>query len=78
MADIDLPVDSGDFCMMGRDVVDLIKLFYEMLGGQKHYAKLRPEIKAIICGQKQSLIFSKFRTAGKLREYLENMEWGLP
>jgi serine/threonine protein kinase len=60
------------------DVIDLIKLFHECLGGQKHYAQLRPEIKSIICGLKQSLILAKFKTAGKLREHLENMEWEFP
>ena len=33
------------------------------------------EIKAICCGLKKSLISKKFRTAGKLRQYLENMRW---
>ena len=39
------------------------------------YANLPPEIKKICCGLKKSLILQKFKTAGKLREYLENMEW---
>jgi serine/threonine protein kinase len=57
------------------DVVELIHIFYEVLGGKKHYAKLPTEIKEIICGLKRSLITNKFKTAGKLREYIENMEW---
>ncbi len=57
------------------DVVDLITIFYEVLGGKKHYAKLPKPIKGIICGLKKSLILKKFKTAGKLREYLENMSW---
>ena len=57
------------------DVVSMVKLFYEILGGQKHYAKLPDEIKAIICGQKDSLILKKFKTAGELRDYLETMQW---
>ncbi|MBW2987840.1 serine/threonine protein kinase, partial [Candidatus Woesearchaeota archaeon] len=57
------------------DVVELIHIFYEVLGGKKHYHNLPPEIKDIICGLKRSLITKKFKTAGKLREYLENMEW---
>jgi tRNA A-37 threonylcarbamoyl transferase component Bud32 len=58
-----------------HDVVSLIRVFYDALGGQKHYAKQPPEVKAIICGLKNSLIIKKFKTAGQLREYLETMQW---
>jgi len=57
------------------DVVSMVKIFYEVLGGQKHYRNLPPEIKAVICGQKDSLILKKFRSAGELREYIETMQW---
>jgi serine/threonine protein kinase len=57
------------------DVVDLVRILYEALGGQKHYARNPPEIKAICCGLKRSLILKKFRSAGQLREYLETMQW---
>lgn len=57
------------------DVVDLVRILYEALGGQKHYARSPPEIKAICCGLKRSLILKKFRSAGQLREYLETMQW---
>lgn len=57
------------------DVIDLIRIFYDALGGSKHYAKLPPEIKNICCGLKRSLITRKFRSAGKLRLYLESMRW---
>ena len=58
-----------------NDVIMLIQLFYQILGGQKRYSKHPPEIKAICCGLKHSLISKKFRTAGQLRDYLETMEW---
>lgn len=58
-----------------NDVFMLIRLFYDVLGGQRHYAGQPPPIKAICCGLKHSLIASKFRTAGQLRDYLETMEW---
>ena len=58
-----------------QDVCDLIRIFYDALGGQKHYAKLPKEVKSICCGLKQSLIKKKFRTAGQLREYIETMTW---
>lgn len=58
-----------------EDVTDMIKLFYDILGGEKHYPNHPPEIKDICCGLKHSLILKKFRTAGQLRQYIENMEW---
>lgn len=57
------------------DVCDMIKIFYDALGGQKFYSKQPPEVKAICCGLKKSLILKKFRTAGQLRKYLEHMRW---
>jgi hypothetical protein len=58
-----------------NDVFMLIRLFYDVLGGQRHYAKQPSPIKGICCGLKHSLIARKFRTAGQLRAYLETMEW---
>ena len=57
------------------DVVDLVKLLYEAIGGRRYYSRQPPEIKAICCGLKRGLILKKFRTAGQLRNYLENMQW---
>jgi serine/threonine protein kinase len=57
------------------DVCDLIRIFYDSIGGVKHYAKQSAEAKAICCGLKRSLILQKFRTAGQLREFLETLPW---
>lgn len=57
------------------DVIDMIRIFYDSMGGAKHYAKLPAEVKAICCGLKKSLITRKFRTAGHLRKYIESIEW---
>ncbi|UCF71216.1 MAG: protein kinase [candidate division WOR-3 bacterium] len=57
------------------DVCDLIRIFYDVLGGAQQYKKLPTEVKEICCGLKRSLIVRKFRTAGHLRQYLENMSW---
>jgi serine/threonine protein kinase len=57
------------------DVHDMIRVFYDALGGKRHYAGHPPEIKGICCGLKKSLIDRKYRTAGQLRRYLEGMEW---
>jgi serine/threonine protein kinase len=58
-----------------HDVLDLVRLFYDAVGGARHYHNQPPEVKAICCGLKRSLILKKFRTAGKLREFLERMHW---
>ena len=66
---------SAKFENIRHDVVSLVRVFYDALGGQKHYAKQPNEVKAIICGLKPTLILKKFKTAGQLREYIETMQW---
>lgn len=58
-----------------NDIINLIHLFYNALGGKKYYAKHPHEVKSICCGLKHHLIFKKFRTAGDIRNYLENLNW---
>lgn len=58
-----------------EDVIDLVKILYEAVGGLKHYRKQPPEIKAICRGLKRTLILRQFRTAGQLRQYLETLAW---
>ena len=58
------------------DVCDLVRVFYDAVGGRARYAKQPPEVKAICCGLKRSLILRKFSTAGELRQKLETMQWG--
>lgn len=58
-----------------QDTVDLIHIFYRSLGGKKHYLNQPPEIKAICCGLKRTLILKKFRSASELRQYIETMQW---
>jgi hypothetical protein len=57
------------------DVVDMIRIFHDALGGTRHYRRQPPEVKEICCGLKRSLILRKFRTAGQLRRHLEAMQW---
>lgn len=57
------------------DVCDLVRIFYDITGGQRHYSKQPKIVKNICCGLKRTLILKKFRSAGQLREYLERMEW---
>lgn len=58
-----------------EDVIDVIRVFYDSLGGKKHYAKQPQPIKDICCGLKKTLILKKFKTAGQLRAYIENLSW---
>ena len=58
-----------------QDVCDLIRVFYDVIGGAKRYARHPPVVKEICCGLKRTLILRKFRTAGQLREHLETIEW---
>lgn len=57
------------------DVCDLVRIFYDAVGGKKHYARQPAVVKDLCCGLKRSLILSKFRTAGQLRKYLETLQW---
>ncbi|MFK7913480.1 MAG: protein kinase [Pseudomonadales bacterium] len=57
------------------DVCDIVRLLYDVLGGQKHYASQRNEIKQIVCGLKRTLISKRFRSADHLRLHLETMRW---
>lgn len=57
------------------DVVDLIRILYDAIGGRRHYKHQPQVIKYIVCGLKRSLILKKFRTAGQLREHLETLSW---
>lgn len=57
------------------DLLNLIRVFYDAIGGQKYYSKQPQEVKDIICGLKSNLILKKFKNVMRLRSYIENMEW---
>ncbi len=59
-----------------EDVVDMVKIFHEALGGSPRYASQPQEVKDICRGLKRSLITARFRSAGALRRHLEGLEWG--
>ncbi len=58
-----------------HDVFDLIRIFYDALGGQRWYRRQPQEVKDICKGLKRSLIAREFRSAGQLCQHLEMMEW---
>ncbi len=73
-----------DFFDLGRpsrvkiqhDVLFLIDVLYEIIGGANGYRQTDNVVKSIICGRKHTLIKKKFRSAGDLRLALENLAWG--
>ncbi len=58
-----------------EDVFDLVRIFYDAIGGARFYSRHPRAIKSICCGLKRSLISRKFKTAGHLKRYLETMKW---
>jgi hypothetical protein len=57
------------------DIVFLVRIFYDALGGARLYPRLPKEVKYICCGLKRSLILSRFPTATALRQHLETLRW---
>ncbi len=80
---IDFEVKLVDFYHWGatsaaalrEDVIQLIRILYDMVGGAKRYAAQPPEIKRICCGLQRNLIARRFPTAKHLREHLESFQW---
>ena len=58
-----------------EDIVKVIRIFYDILGGAKQYKKMPKSIKSIICGLKRNLILKRFRSISALRYHLEIMDW---
>ncbi|MBD3162034.1 MAG: protein kinase [Candidatus Eisenbacteria bacterium] len=57
------------------DICDLLRIFYDALGGARTYAGHPPAIKEILGGMRRSLILKRFRTVSQLRKHLETMRW---
>jgi tRNA A-37 threonylcarbamoyl transferase component Bud32 len=57
------------------DVCDLVRILYDMLGGQKQYANQPPAVKRICSGLKRGLIAKRFPTVGNLLKYLDTFDW---
>ncbi len=58
-----------------EDVIDLVRIFYDVLGGAKRYAGQPPEVKAICSGLQRGLILKKFPTARRLVQHLDGFKW---
>ena len=58
-----------------EDLLSIIHVFHEVLGGARHYVKHPDIIKKICCGLKASLIFKKFKTVSQLCSHIETINW---
>jgi tRNA A-37 threonylcarbamoyl transferase component Bud32 len=58
-----------------KDVLNLIQVFYAIVGGRESYARQPKVVKDIIRGQKDSLILERFASAGDIARHLETLEW---
>jgi len=70
------PREGRRSALVREDVVDVVRIFHEALGGRRRYAGQPPEIKAICRGLKHSLILERFPTMAALRAHLERFAWG--
>lgn len=66
---------SANSSRIKEDVIDLVRLLYESVGGKARYASQPLEIKGICRGLRRDLISKSFPNAGALREYLETFVW---
>jgi serine/threonine protein kinase len=57
------------------DVCNLIKIFYDSIGGAAFYGKMPKEVKTICCGLRRAQIRKNFRNCGELVEWLEKLSW---
>jgi serine/threonine protein kinase len=57
------------------DICDVIRLFYDVLGGSRCYNRHPKAVKYICCGLKTGLILDRFRTMSQLCKHIEMMEW---
>jgi hypothetical protein len=60
-----------------QDVVDVVRVLYDLIGGRAHYGRQSEVIRYICGGLKRSLILKRFPSVKKLRNHLETFEWDL-
>lgn len=60
---------------MQDDLVAVLHILYDVLGGAKQYSKHPQAMKDIILGKRRDLILQKFRNITKLKEYIETLDW---
>lgn len=67
--------DAPKFESMQDDLIDIVRVFYDAVGGQKRYSRQPPEVKEICCGMRRNMILKRFRRTSHLRAHLESMQW---
>jgi tRNA A-37 threonylcarbamoyl transferase component Bud32 len=80
---ISFEVKLLDFFDLGRptrakihkDVLNLIMVFHDIVGGREAYADQPKVVKDIIRGLKDSLILERFQSAGDIQRHLESLLW---
>jgi tRNA A-37 threonylcarbamoyl transferase component Bud32 len=58
-----------------KDVLNLIEVFLELVGGRSSYSRQPKVVRDIIRGQKDSLILQRFSSAGDIQRHLETLQW---
>ena len=58
-----------------NDIIDLIALLHEIMGGRKHYRHHPQYIKDICRGLRRDLILKRFPNTQRLVKHLESFEW---
>ncbi len=58
-----------------EDIIKLIRIFYDSIGGAKFYQKQPAAIKNMIKGLKRSLILKEYKTISHLRYHIETLDW---
>jgi serine/threonine protein kinase len=57
------------------DIIDAVRLLYDLLDGARHYATFPAPVKAICRGLRHDLILERFPSARRLRTHLERFPW---
>lgn len=58
-----------------QDIVDSVRVFYEVLGGNRTYSKQGEAIRYICGGMQRTRILERFATMSALRLHLESFPW---
>jgi hypothetical protein len=58
-----------------KDVLNLVMVFHEIIGGRDNYTNQPKVVKDIIRGLKDTLILQRFQTAGDIQKHLETLSW---
>jgi len=72
------PRGRADRTEQREDLIQLIRIFYDAVGGRREYARQPAEVKRICAGLRRDLIVTRFPTMSHLRHYLETFEWEDP